>query len=68
MSGLVVWWDPPAPGPENMAADELLAAEAVRTGQALVRVYRWIEPTVSLGGFQRLADARAPGIAHHHRS
>jgi lipoyl(octanoyl) transferase len=59
MSGLVVWWDPPAPGPENMAADELLAAESVRTGQALVRVYGWIEPTVSLGGFQRLADAQA---------
>lgn len=41
-----------------MAADELLAAESVRQGRALVRLYGWTEPTVSLGGFQRLADAR----------
>ncbi len=42
-----------------MAADELLAAEALALGRPLVRVYGWSEPTVSLGGFQRLADARA---------
>lgn len=64
MNGLVVWWDPPASGPDNMAADELLAAEAVRRNQPLVRLYAWTEPTVSLGGFQRLADAhRCPAIA-----
>jgi lipoate-protein ligase A len=64
MNGLLAWWDPPAAGPENMAADEVLAAESVRLGRALVRVYGWTEPTVSLGGFQQLADAWAcPGIA-----
>ncbi|MBM4021041.1 MAG: hypothetical protein FJ284_02145 [Planctomycetes bacterium] len=59
MSGLVAWWDDPASGPENMAADEVLAAEAAATGRPLVRFYGWSEPTVSLGGFQRLAEARA---------
>jgi lipoate-protein ligase A len=58
-TSLVAWWDEPAPGPENMAADELLAAEAAEAGCPLVRLYGWAEPTVSLGGFQRLADARA---------
>ncbi|MDA0256064.1 MAG: hypothetical protein O3A18_14425 [Planctomycetota bacterium] len=42
-----------------MAADELLAAEAATRGRPLVRFYNWSEPTLSLGGFQRLADARA---------
>jgi len=46
-----------------MAADELLAAEAVARDRPLVRFYGWSEPTLSLGGFQRLADARAtPGV------
>jgi lipoate-protein ligase A len=58
-TGLVAWWDEPAGGPENMAADEVLAAEAAEAGRPLVRLYGWAEPTVSLGGFQRLADARA---------
>jgi lipoate-protein ligase A len=58
MSGIVVWWDPPAGGPENMAADEFLATESMRLDRMLVRLYRWSEPAVSLGGFQRLADAR----------
>jgi len=61
-TGLVAWWDEPAPGPDNMAADELLAAEAVALDRPLVRVYGWSEPTVSLGGFQRLADARAAAV------
>jgi len=55
---LIAWWDEPAAGPENMAADEVLAAEAVARGRPLVRLYAWSRPTVSLGGFQRLADAR----------
>ncbi len=58
MSGLIAWWDEPASGPDNMAADELLAAESLRLDRVLVRIYRWCEPAVSLGGFQRLADAR----------
>jgi lipoate-protein ligase A len=58
-TGLVAWWDQPAPGPENMAADEVLAAEAVRLGRPLVRLYGWTAPTFSLGAFQRFSDAAA---------
>jgi lipoyl(octanoyl) transferase len=56
---LPVWWDGPADGPTNMAADELLAAEAELRGVPVVRVYAWAEPTVSLGAFQPLAEAVA---------
>jgi lipoate-protein ligase A len=64
MNGLVAWWDAPAGGPENMAADELLAAESLHCNRVVVRIYGWREPSVSLGGFQRLADAHAcPEIA-----
>ena len=38
MNGLVAWWDDPAAGPENMAADELLASEAAETGRLVVRI------------------------------
>lgn len=59
-----VWWDEPADGPHNMAADELLAAEAAASGEMCVRLYGWTPSTVSLGGFQRSAEARAePAIA-----
>ena len=61
---LHVWWDEPADGPCNMAADELLAAEALERGTICMRIYGWHPATVSLGGFQRGADARAePSIA-----
>lgn len=61
---LHVWWDEPADGPCNMAADELLAAEAADRGGMCVRLYGWTPSTVSLGGFQRSAEARAePAIA-----
>lgn len=56
---LPVWWDDAADGPGNMAADELLADEAERRGRLVVRIYGWSMPTVSLGGFQRLAEAEA---------
>ena len=45
-----------------MGADEVLAAEAVALDRPLVRVYDWSEPTVSLGGFQRLADAQSSSL------
>ncbi len=54
---LVVWRDPPASGPVNMAADELLASRG-ETGGIAIRLYRWEAPTFSLGGFQR-ADSAA---------
>jgi lipoate-protein ligase A len=56
---LRVWWDEPADGPCNMAADELLAAEASDCGTVCMRIYGWQPATVSLGGFQRGVDARA---------
>jgi len=61
---LPVWWDDPADGPTNMAADECLAEEAVARGGPVVRLYGWTATTVSLGAFQRIADARAePAIS-----
>lgn len=64
MSHLPVWRDGAATGPDNMAADEVLAAEAVRLGAPLVRLYRWSETTASLGAFQPVAAARAsPSLA-----
>ena len=56
---LSVWWDAPADGATNMARDEALASEACRRGAVLVRVSTWARPEVSLGAFQRIADARA---------
>ena len=35
---LHVWWDEPADGPCNMAADELLAAEALERGTICMRI------------------------------
>jgi lipoate-protein ligase A len=55
---LAVWWDETADGAENMATDELLADEAARLGRPLVRFYGWTCPTVSLGGFQSIGEAR----------
>jgi lipoate-protein ligase A len=55
---LTIWWDPAADGPTNMAADECLAAEAERRGSLLMRFYDWSATTVSLGGFQKIEDAR----------
>lgn len=42
-----------------MAADELLAAESGIRNACLVRLYGWDRTTVSLGGFQPLAEARS---------
>lgn len=56
---VVAWWDPPADGPTNMALDEALAAEAARRDRVLVRISTWSEPTLSLGAFQAIGDARS---------
>ena len=58
MNTITIWWDGAADGPANMAADECLAAEAERRGGLLLRFYGWSATTVSLGGFQRIDDAR----------
>jgi lipoate-protein ligase A len=42
----------PASGPWNMAVDEALLASAAAGGPLTLRVYRWSEPTLSLGYFQ----------------
>ena len=56
---MIAWWDPPAEGATNMALDEALAAEAARLDRVLVRISTWSEPTLSLGAFQAIAEARA---------
>ncbi len=49
-----------AGGPANMALDEaLLDAVAAEPSAAWLRTYGWTEPTLSLGYFQRWADAQA---------
>lgn len=60
MSGpeVPIWWDEPADACTNMAADEILAAEADRRGGLVVRLYGWSPTSVSLGAFQEIAAAR----------
>ena len=52
-----VFIDPePNRGDWNMAVDELLLTAAIERGQCSVRLYRWSEPTISLGYFQSFDD------------
>jgi lipoate-protein ligase A len=47
-------------GPANMAFDEALLEDVAQRGDvAYLRIYGWIEPTLSLGYFQRMSDALA---------
>jgi lipoate-protein ligase A len=41
-----------------MAIDEILLESAMREGVMTMRFYRWSEPTLSLGYFQRVEDRR----------
>ncbi len=50
--------DRSAPGAWNMAVDEVLLADAAENGIATLRMYQWIEPTLSLGYFQKYDDRR----------
>ena len=43
-------------GTENMRIDDSLLQRAVPDGPIVVRVYRWSEPTLSLGHFQQVQD------------
>jgi lipoate-protein ligase A len=55
MSVLHVFRDPPLDGPANMARDEhLLHSGSLRP--AVLRLYAWSPPTISLGCFQRYGD------------
>lgn len=49
----------PRTGAANMAVDEAILNSAVEPGICTLRFYRWIEPTVSLGYFQKLEEAAA---------
>lgn len=52
MPPLHILSDPPLDGPTNMARDEhLLHSKTLRP--AVLRIYRWSPPTISLGYFQR---------------
>lgn len=59
---------PPADGIANMALDEALMRRAARTGDAVIRIYGWSAPTLSLGRNQRargcynLRAAREMGV------
>lgn len=44
---------PPFPGTANMACDLALMDRARRTGEAVLRVYSWKEPTLSFGRNQK---------------
>ncbi|MBX3426753.1 MAG: hypothetical protein KF688_13820 [Pirellulales bacterium] len=59
MSSCLLLVDPPQSGVWNMAVDEALLAAADERGEAAIRIYRWSEPTLSLGYFQRAADRAA---------
>jgi len=48
--------DPPASGAWNMAVDEVLLQWSAARDRCCWRFYRWQEPTLSLGYFQRYDD------------
>jgi lipoate-protein ligase A len=48
--------DEPAGGAWNMAVDEALLESAAQGGTATLRIYRWSEPTLSLGYFQAYSE------------
>jgi lipoate-protein ligase A len=54
----------PNTGRWNMAVDEALLDSAISSNVSTLRWYRWREPTISLGYFQKLADAsNEPGLS-----
>lgn len=57
--------DAPARGSWNMAVDEALLQTAEQTGWTTFRLYRWEEPTLSLGYFQQ-GSARATHATSRH--
>lgn len=51
--------DPPASGARNMAVDEALLEHVGQSGSAVLRLYRWKRPTLSLGYFQNCEDRQS---------
>ena len=60
MTALLLMEPDAQPGDWNMAVDNWLLERALHDGLTAARLYRWREPTVSLGHFQKLDD---PAIA-----
>lgn len=52
----VVRWDPPQAGEVNMAVDNELLASLMPDSPVILRMYRWSQPTLSLGHFQQEHD------------
>ena len=48
-------------GSWNMAVDEFLLQQALDAGELSVRIYRWSQPTISLGYFQDSDEFKASG-------
>lgn len=48
--------DPARSGSDNMAIDQQMLEKSDRDRQCYLRLYRWSEPTLSLGHFQRWED------------
>lgn len=56
--------DKPQSGAWNMAVDEALLEESLQSETAYLRLYRWSEPTISLGYFQdKVEQVRDPRLA-----
>ncbi len=55
-----------APGAWNMALDEALMAYARRTGDTVLRVYAWSEPTLSFGRNQTARGGYSPDRLRSH--
>ena len=51
-----VIFDSPSGGAQNMAVDQALLMSAEQDGIVTLRLYRWAEPTLSLGYFQKHTD------------
>jgi lipoate-protein ligase A len=54
---------PPRSGAANMAMDDALMTRARRTGERVLRVYTWSEPTLSLGRHQAARERIDPDVA-----
>ena len=54
----------PRDGRWNMAFDEALLEAAATRGETTLRIYRWSEPTLSLGHFQKTLPAGMPESLH----
>jgi len=55
----------PAVGAWNMAVDEMLLNQAQQQASTCLRLYRWSEPTLSLGYFQSYQDRDRHAASRH---